>query len=257
LKVNTNDSSKNIIEQRTVFEHVSAKLHAHASFALFEPILLENDDKENPMSICRLESHRINICLPMLSNGIANISTLTAFVKEYNHPLISQIDNHNFKRLGSLGKLQVILIVNYKDEILTTGLISMFRETASALPNVKSDKIVFGHIDGVMWRTFLKQYDFSTTPSLLVLNVALEQFLLYPIPLSNSSEFLTTTVNDIASTPAETLNLKQREAHGVVGKILKKLKDNYPWSLLCALPFVLLVLSIFVFYPDENKPKKD
>lgn len=236
------------------FQSVAKQMQAEATFAAVkgtEDSIAKLEDGKVPPKIMDLRGVD-------LSKTDAAIK-VESFIKANNHPLVSALDSHNFKQLGSLGKLMVIAVVDYKDKILTKRFISDLETAASASKH--ADRFVFGHLDGVHWSTFVKQYE-ASVPALMFLDLSKEMFYTKLI----AQDFIASIdqIQAALSGVAEgSLTMKTVPSKGIVAQIktafddvVKKLSDYYPYSLLCALPIVLLVLSFAMDYPQEDSKKK-
>jgi len=52
----------------------------------------------------------------MSNSDKASIDDFEEFVHHHNHPLITNLENHNFKILGSKNKTMIINIINSKEK---------------------------------------------------------------------------------------------------------------------------------------------
>ena len=229
------------------FTKIAMQMQADATFAAI---------KGSAPSLAKLEQgKKIKYMVQALSSGInapdEGIPKIEDFIKNNNYPLVSSLDSHNFKHLGSLNKLMVIAIVDYKDTTASKKMINELDAAASAMSLSDTDKFIFGHLDGVQWKMFAKQYDAAVT-SLLLLDLAKD---VYHTTAANTdtreaiSAILTSYLDGSAI-------MKKVPTKGFFTDIQKKLTDYYPYSLLCLVPIALIILSLLVQYPDDTKKSK-
>jgi protein disulfide-isomerase A1 len=236
------------------FQSLAKQMQAEATFAAVhgtEESIAKLEDGKVPPKLMDLRG------LDLSKTDSA--TKIESFVKANNHPLVSALDSHNFKQLGSLGKVMVIAIVDYKDKILTKRFTSDLETAASSSKH--ADRFVFGHLDGVHWSTFVKQYE-ASVPALMFLDLSKEMFhtKLVAQDFIASADQIQAALSGVAE---GSLTMKLVPSKGIVAQIktafddvIKKLSDYYPYSLLCALPIVLLVLSFAMDYPQEDSKKK-
>jgi hypothetical protein len=235
------------------FETAAKKQHLHATFVTFT-----TNEVAQP-TLTKHESGRDTVTFSKKASSPITATEIENFVNTHNVPFISHFDSHNFKKLGSLGKMLAMVVVDNSKEQQTSALIKALDSTASALELAHKEKFVFGYIDGARWIKFLRQYGVEAVPSVLLLDLTLDSHLTIPLP----SDSLTSE-NDYASAVSEVftqyldgrLQLKEMETPGILGKALLKVRRYYPWSLLCILPVLFLVLSLFLPYPEDQKEKK-
>ena len=242
-------------ELPTAFAKVAKQMQAEATFAAVRSVT-----GDGAPSLAKLESgQKVQYMMPAPNTAAATESSAVAaieeFVKDHNHPLLSALDSHNFKQLGSLKRMMVIAIVDYKDTAASQGLIRELEAAASAMAIDEADRFVFGHLDGVQWKIFAKQYD-ATVTSLLLLDLAKD---IYHTTVATTTTELTSTsiAALLASVVAGTATMKKVPAKGFFTDMQKKLADYYPYSLLCLVPVVLVLLSFFIQYPDDTKKTKN
>ena len=195
----------------------------------------------------------------MLIDGInwsspdAHISKLEEFLLRNNHPLISSLDSHNFKQLGNLKRLMVIAVVDYKDSGASKKLMSELDRTATELTLEHAEHFVFGHLDGVQWKIFVKQYE-ASVPALLLLDLAKEQYHTTLV----GKDFTASSISSILTNYIQgSVTMKAVPSKGFFEDIKKKFSDFYPYSLLALVPIFLLIASFLVYYPEDSKTKKE
>lgn len=143
--------------QRTweeTFQEVAEHEYAHAKFVVYKT---SNPDEKYPFIEKRERGRKPK---EMDTQGLTSpqVAELRDFVKTHNFHLISEIDSHNFKKLGSLGKKMAMVLVDYSDQ-RSAKVLEAFDKFADSLPDWDADKFVFGHVDGIKWRKFFKQYE--------------------------------------------------------------------------------------------------
>lgn len=230
------------------FDYVARKMHVHATFFIRH---IQDASVTTPQ-IAMMEKGR------PARNFIGDVSSeaIEQFVNVYNRPFISEVDSHNFKSLNSLERVTTLAVLNTKAAI-TPVIIDALDGAASKLSTADNDLFVFGHIDGIKWKRFLKQYEAATTPRILMLDLSKEHYLSFPIDINASPQDLESYIHEkLLGVVSGTLSFKKFQVLPLHQRIVKKLRDYYPWSLLCFTPVLLLVISIFIVYPDEPKMKK-
>lgn len=237
----------------SLFQAVAKQNQAQATFAVIQ------SSQTTDLSFSKVESGKhtkyMNIGGIDWGNAATNdMDRLGEFVKGNNYPLVASLDSHNFKHLGSLKKTMVIAVVNYKD---TAGqskkLLDDLDAAATSLPLEQAENFVFGHLDGVQWKGFVKQYE-AKVPALLLLDVAKEK---YHTTLCDKDFSADSIASILAGLTSGNVTMKATPSKGFFQDIKKKLVDYYPYSLLCFLPMVLIIVSMLLYYPDESKAKKE
>lgn len=256
------DASANGVQ--TAFQKAATRLKQHASFAILPAEEGSELVKAGGVSILKVEQGRSHIPMPNV-NTDTDEDAIVSFVTDNNYPLVSKYDNHNFKRLSHLpGKYIVAAVVDYKRSE-TAAIITALEQAvepsvlSGAGPEVASH-FVFGHLDGVKWRTFIKHHR-TMIPAILVLDQASD--LHQTFPLSVSAEDLPTLNEQLASivlTLVHTVDDKDRwvasEAPGLLEKLSYRFKSYYPYSLLVVgLPVLFFVFAALTPYPKEKKVK--
>jgi hypothetical protein len=96
-------------------------------------------------------------------------------------PLLSELGPHNFRRIGKLGKLLAMAIVDPQNETTPTYLAN-FKNVARDLTLEVSEskiaeKFVFGHLDGIEWAEFIQQFNvYGGLPRVVVVDAPAEKF---------------------------------------------------------------------------------
>lgn len=102
-------NTKSDIKQN--FEVVANKHHATCYFAII------NNNKIGSAIISKIELGRNSNSNRVMANSHnATVSDIEEFVHQNNHQLITNLENHNFKTLGSKNKTMVINIIDSKEK---------------------------------------------------------------------------------------------------------------------------------------------
>lgn len=103
---------------------------------------------------------------------ILNQEQLSEWIEDNNMPLISALGGHNFRQLGSLGRLLVIAVVDPSQEEQTETFLSRLKEIARNHRELVQDNYVLGYLDGVRWAGFVKQFNIlpSQLPRFFILD---------------------------------------------------------------------------------------
>lgn len=83
----------------------------------------------------------------MYVNARTEESELEKFVLDNNRPLVSKLENSNFKQLGSLGLVMMIAIADYSSSD-SSALITKITEVAQQMTPDTRESIIFAHLDG-------------------------------------------------------------------------------------------------------------
>lgn len=93
------------------FEIVANKHHAKSYFAII------NNNKIGSAIISKIEIGRSSNSNRVMANSHnATVNDIDEFVHQNNHQLITNLENHNFKTLGSKNKTMVINIISSKEK---------------------------------------------------------------------------------------------------------------------------------------------
>jgi len=267
-----------------LFADIASRLHMKIDFLVQSHV----DVKE--LSFQKMETGRssISFTLPQDSN-VPSVEALESFVLRFNRQLVTEIDNHNFKPLASLNHPLCLLVLDYQQHTTTTGspsslamaLTNAFDRAASQAvippPEHAWDDLVLGHVDGVKWRTFFRQYGVeSSLPSLLFLNLTIEAYAPFPLPqlssngMDHHNQITTEEQLELYASSIEsevTKLIQEYQAGQIEMKIFKKLskfdrllrplRHYYPWSLFFAIPFVVTVIALIVPNPTTSKRKNN
>ena len=216
---------------------------------------------------------------------------ILTFVRTHNRKFIAEVDSHNFRSLASLDRPMFLLVLDYRAPGATV-LLTQFDAvcTHHAASHSLHDELVFGHVDGVRWAKFFRQYEVARLPSLLFLNMSRELITFHAeaIQLQSADEARRTGDGGGSSSSSgrssgsasgsageDTVGTLYADAiaarlsqfvRGAVPfseytrptflqRIQRKFSAYYPWSLLTAVPVLMLLLSFWMPYP-ERKPKR-
>lgn len=237
---------------------VARRLHLHASFAQIT-VEIDSDLYILPYSVETASLAKVEKGRPaqelISSTHSYSVEEVERIVTRTNYPLISRFDNHNFKRLTGLDKILLVLIVNDKSpnaKIMTEA----FAEFVESVSTEDRESIIFGDLHGPRWKSFLVRHDIIV-PALLVLNTTTDTYHTVnlgsdPYSIKGQTAYLLKGVRD------RNLDMKTSKQPGLPEKIVSRVREYYPWSvLICLLPFLLIILIPYVSYPKEvEKIKK-
>ena len=259
---------QNKVEKITAdFKSVASKLKQHASFAIMPTSDTSYIANYGDISVTKVEPGRVSVA--MKSAHTASADPLTAFVEANNYPLVSHFDNHNFKRLSHIaGKYIVAAVVDYERTEETSAILAGLEHALS--PSSSSsmqdqDKLIFGHLDGVKWRTFIKHHR-TMLPAVLLLDQANDLHQTFPLPALGNSPISTyegalekemsTVVQSVLKNLNDKSEWRTSEPPTLFEKISYRFTSYYPWSLaVILLPVTFVCMSIFAPYPKEKKIK--
>jgi len=168
-------------------------------------------------------------------------------------PLVSEIGGHNFAKLGKQeGKLLVMAVVDPKAPETRTfleGYRAVARSiTTAADPEGISGRFVFGHLNGVHWAEFVKQFNvIGDLPRIVVLDKGGERF--YEDPEVNEADEIETFLQQVfaGAIPAQREGVK-----GTLNRYWKRFKALGPSGMLLVLPFLLLILACVLTPGDDS-----
>jgi hypothetical protein len=235
------------IDVTDAFISAASNLQAIARFVILRLKTL----KPNTYTIAKMEPDHQALYLPILEGNALSRENIEEFVIKHQRPLVSQLDSHNFKALGDLGKPMVIAVVKNTGAITSEEFVEAFSHTAASLKMEESDKYVFGVLDGVKWARFLKQYG-TSAPSVLVLDMP--KGLHYNMKMPVTGESPKASIQRLMkSLLAREVEMETSNEKNILKSAYKKLKYYYPWSLLGLVPVVLFLLSALLPHPDSKK----
>jgi len=234
-----NDASIQAI--KSMFNNVASNYQAYTFFS----ILYNSNEK----GISLMKSEKVvGKSVTLEINPETTIESMELFVQQHNRQLVTVFDNHNFKNLGSLNKIMVIYIVEGDPMVVANaGLKSALDLAAHSLSLDDQHKFVFGLLDGVTHKKFVRQYPEATTRSLMLLDLKNEMFF-----VSNSDDIKGAIQRFLSGEIA----LQKVPVLGLFDRLMIKIKSNYPYSLLGLVPIILVVVSFFVIKNPNLEDKK-
>jgi hypothetical protein len=122
---------------------------------------------------------------------------LMAWINTHNNPLVSELTQGNFRKLGHQGKLLVVGVVDPSDTDKTELFIEGLRELGRSRRELL-DHFVLGYLDGVRWAAFVRQFNIDgNLPRLFVLNAPEQSF--YEDPEVDEVDEIETFLTDIVA----------------------------------------------------------
>ena len=159
-----------------IFGQVARQLQAESStFVLLNPSIPKHElaqlnIKGTKQFIAKLE-HDMK---PVLYTGEWESPKVLTFAKEHKIPTIVDLNSHNFRAIGHMGKPLVIGIYNQIDIESTKFLISNMKDYVKSTKGLEAMSTYrFAKMDGVKWKKFLSQFSIAeeNLPQILVLDV--------------------------------------------------------------------------------------
>lgn len=260
------------------FQSVASKHYFHSSFAIMEGPNVETKDGKM-FYITKVERELLSdgseklpyIQYPFLCiERVCLEAEIENFVRYQNQPLISVLDNHNYKQFSHLDRVVIMVVVDLQQVKESDRILAAFSSAAAELTyannsvqelsNYGSEVPVFGYLDGVKWRKFIKRYGGAQMPSILVVDLSRDmhkRFSLQGVG-ADEAELEAFMSSIMQATAARSLEMDSSESPGIMQKIAYRFADYYPWSmLLILLPAVLMSLSFGYFrYPEDKKMKR-
>eukprot|EP00607_Mallomonas_marina_P010874 CAMPEP_0182422074 /NCGR_PEP_ID=MMETSP1167-20130531/7640_1 /TAXON_ID=2988 /ORGANISM="Mallomonas Sp, Strain CCMP3275" /LENGTH=304 /DNA_ID=CAMNT_0024599815 /DNA_START=473 /DNA_END=1387 /DNA_ORIENTATION=+ len=182
---------------------------------------------------------------------------IEVFVRENKYPLITILDSHSFSALTKMGRRIVILVVDYTradSSVLVDGFITAVRSQ----PHEFREMLLYGILDGIQFGKFAKNHDASAN-AILVLDPQSDMHYATSSPDDLSEDGFRLLLRDLLKLPGygdRPMRLSISAEPGYYGSLKRKLREYFPWSLLCLLPMMLWILSCFVPYPEDEKEKQ-
>ncbi len=248
------------------FMEVARKLQNHASFAVYDTSKAVSTHSADHMAVVESVSY-LGFSLAKMERGkapvfMADTDLLTyeeigGFVEHNNYPTLNKFDNHNFKRLSHLNKTMVIAIVDYQYGGIADWLVSGLEAAIASFPVETTSTCVFGHLDGVRWRRFIKEHD-AIMGSILVVDTKHDLHHSFPIDPHAAPTAVKVLISEVITTVIDgSIELYPTVPPSLLQKIQYRIRDYAPWSyIILALPIVLALLSTMVSLPKEEKIKK-
>eukprot|EP00617_Octactis_speculum_P017045 CAMPEP_0185756766 /NCGR_PEP_ID=MMETSP1174-20130828/15176_1 /TAXON_ID=35687 /ORGANISM="Dictyocha speculum, Strain CCMP1381" /LENGTH=422 /DNA_ID=CAMNT_0028435875 /DNA_START=12 /DNA_END=1280 /DNA_ORIENTATION=+ len=220
-----------------------------------EPFIAVVEKGESPRLFSGLEA-----------TDLVDLGDKTPLIKEWikgaNAPLVNELGPHNFRKLGKLpGKLLVVGIVDpeaTETPAFLRGLQTIARgihattEVEETYDGIK-DRYLFGHLDGVQWKDFVRQFNiYGGLPRVVVLDMPAEKF--YEDSEVNEADEIDTFLKEVfvGKIPAQREGFK-----GSFGRLWRRMEAMGWYSLLLVVPLVLLVLACLISNEPKAAKKKD
>ena len=241
-----------------VFGQVARKVQDRSTFMLLHPGSKDEiekfglNGKSKKPFIVKIE----NDVDPLVYDyeGQLNSMNFMDFVKENNVALVTDLQGHNFRSVGHLGKPLFIGIVDSAKvgtDDKMSSFVSKLRNFAKGEGSGKDvkDDYKFATMDGVKWSNFLKQFSISSKdlPQILVLDVPKRKF------------YQNETIADIEAFVKGMKNgtIEQREqvsqaGNGPLEKFHGFFVKYMPYTLLAVVLFVGLMIYIVLADDDDE-----
>lgn len=250
------------------FAAVANKMYLHASFAVLEQTQATQPFTEtlslptDRPTLLKVELGRQSVFMSAdaLMSAEDRVAGIEAFVERNNHPLISELDNHNFKRLSYVEKIFLLAVVDFRqgsaDDILRA-----FDSVVSAVPVEASSGLLFGHLDGVRFRKYIKSHA-AVLPCLLVLDHKNELHHSFVLPSGKLDRLeyesaIKEVVDQVLYHPVD-VEWNRSSPPSLLQKLLYRVRDYYPWSvIIIGLPVLIVVASFLVPFPSDKKKKRE
>lgn len=176
------------------------------------------------------------------------------WVRARRFPTLNKVGSHNFRELGhNTGKLFVVGVTDPTDAAKTGPFVEFMQRLSlprtSSLDASVRDRYVFGHLDGTKWEKFVAQFNIvpEQFPRLFVLDAPDSKF--YEDgdvkTMAEHEKFL----NDVI---AGNIPVQREGMWGLPTRIFNMLKRWWPYSILFAIPPVLLVYAFVQMCRDEE-----
>jgi hypothetical protein len=255
--------NEDMMKVKNDFENIALKFHAEANFGIL------TSKSITTISLFKIEKDKfITKELSLLTDdgyGYLPTNVIQNFILTNNRKLITKVDLYSYKKLSSLKRLMMFLIVDY-EQFYTNQLMELFEETVGELTHEQNEKFVFGELDGIRWIKWCRQYDVKSFPSILILDTTSTYYYTIALELPDSS---VTSINSnheknkrifqqtLLNALENSLEMKMFVKKGFGKRIYEKIQEYYPWSILIViLPLLLLGLMVFLPYPNDKDSKK-
>ena len=173
------------------------------------------------------------------------------FVKEHNVPLVATLGPHNFNKIGRNGKPLVIGAVDGSDEGQVVSMRKILMDYALTGPKETVEKYYYGWIDGKKWNKFLVQFNITSLPQVIVLDLPSKSYW--------QDESSTNLADFMAAVEDGTIEKKEagRPTKGLKGALYRV--ENiffkfYPWSVGVIVAVLVLLVVLVVPKPEEMRP---
>lgn len=235
-----------------VFHQVARKERASAYFVW----LNTGSDERNYQFIHKIEPTVQPKSFESDETDITTITadSLSAWVKEHNLPLVSELGPSNFQKVSRNGRPVVVGVVDFDNEDQKVAIKDHITEYAKTLKGKDADQYYFGLMDGKRWGKFLTQFNVvdSDNPQTIVLDVPSATFW-QNTTYKNTFEFM----KAVQSGEIQAEAAKKNSRPGIWGKIESLFIDTFPYSLLVLLVFVFGIVFLLVPSGDDLRPPYD
>lgn len=234
---------KHSLEIVQFFFEIAEHMKIHANFIIYE--------RDGPLLLQKIELNRNPLTLEINQSSLSiEKKEIEEFIERHNHLLVTPLDKSNMRRLGRTGKPLIIAIIKENHEE-SNNLLSYLDQAASSIEINEAHNFIFGHMNGVKYRHYLERYKGANPVSLLILDLSVNgYYVLNKINEENVKNIVLKSITkDLPWIELEPTDLNFFQ------KIQWKLKQYYPWSILCILPFIFLILSFCFPHPNSIKQK--
>jgi protein disulfide-isomerase-like protein len=160
-----------------IFGQVARKMQAYADFVLLHPSTAQEQrtmfghGSQQNFFIAQVQVDADPVLLPETTTWTT--SNLLEFVKTHNMPLITQLDEYNFRTTSRKGKVLAMAVVNPEDVQVSHAFMTQWKRYAKTAPEAIRNQYIFSSIDGKKWSRFLEPFSIETTilPQILLLDV--------------------------------------------------------------------------------------
>jgi thiol-disulfide isomerase/thioredoxin len=251
LQLGHSDSKARQLMIRRAFEAAALPLRSSTSFA----VRAADSEVSGPSVLLKIErngghearSYTIENQLDSMKDLELSISST---MKQHNHAHFSVFDNSNFRRIASIGKRIVSLVLNPQDlNALAKGAEDSGRGGKSSVQDLFESvvltfgyeihsSVAFGYLDGQRWVEFVREHH-ATPGSVLVLDMKEKLNFVLEGPISEETlhGLLQALIDD-------TLEMKPFVQKSWYRRAVYTFEKYMPWSLIVvAIPLVLLILA--------------
>ena len=181
---------------------------------------------------------------------------IETFATKNNYPVLSELENHNFKVFAHLNKTMVIAVLDYAQQSVAQEVISLLESVSRRVPAQLKSRFIFGHLDGKRWKTFVRHHE-ASVPSLLVVDHDDARHANIALSAQDTASFAEIIEKDLfAMLLEDSLPFRDTVAPSLWQKMKHRFETYYPWSVvLVALPVLLFGASFLYPYPKAKKTK--
>lgn len=247
-----------------IFGQVARQLQAESStFVLLNPTISKHELPELNIKgrksfIAKLEDDMD----PVIYDGGWESPEVLKFAKEHKLPTIVELNSHNFRSIGHMGKPLAIGIYNPNELESAKSLISNMKDYVKSTKGQEDmNTYRFAKMDGVKWSKFLSQFSITqeNLPQILVLDVPGRIYYRDDSIAPDMNVFMTSVQDGTIER-----RVQETGAKGPLEKFHALFVQYMPFSLLFpilvfALIFVLTLPSeddIDPYYPTSKSIKK-